>query len=362
MARDHGRHIYGILEMEGDTRLERIVLGDSEGEVEAVRYRDIAAAVGRAPPTEYKALDKQTLVRCLMVHQRVLEQLLTHHTVIPVKFGTVVENREMERILETGYTDMRRALDASRGQVEFEVVGTWEVGAVLAAIAGEPAIQKIKAEVEAMPALARLKGQIEAGKAVKERLDERKQEMQDQLEGELRARLAGCADRLRVNETMDDSMVLNVAVLVPADHETAFEAALHALDDSHANEINFRCIGPLPPYSFMTVEVRRADFRAIVRAKKALGLRDEARLSEVREAYDRLAAQCHPDRRPDDERAAQRFQELTAAWQALAAYCDGEGDPSRTYSFRRKDVERFLRVAVVEPGSDLVESSSVALG
>jgi len=363
MAPDTRTHIYGILDLDRGARLERIVLGDCDGEVRAVGYRDVAAAVGRAPLADYGALDKPTLLRCLIAHQRVLEQLLPRHTVLPVKFGTVAaDDQELLRILEMGYAELRRALEASRGKVEFEVVATWQVEPVLAEIAAEPAIREMKAAVELMPSEARIKGHIEVGRAVKQRLDERKVRLQGELEAELRARGAGCAHRLRMRETMDDTMVLNMAALVFTERQAAFEEALRALADAHAHDVNFRCIGPLPPYSFMTVEIQRPDCDAIAGARMALGLGEEASLRQVKETYTRAAAAWHPDRRPGDLIAANRFREIAAAWETLAAYCDTAAALDNSYSFRREDVEKFVRVSVVEPGADLVQSRSIAVG
>lgn len=363
MSAPDRKHLFGILELNGDAPPEPIALGDYEGDLQMVGHRDIAAAVGRTPLADYRALDKETLLRCLVAHQRVLEHLLARATVIPVKFGTLAAgDGEVERILQVGYADLKRALAESRGKTEFEVVGTWQVAQVLSEISVEPEIRQLKAQVEALPAEARRQGQIEAGKAVKQRLDQRKREVQEALRAELSAGLAGCGCRLRLNETMDDGMVLNLAVLVPLAQQQGFEAALGALDESYAGRLSFRCIGPLPPYSFATVEIRRADSDDVTRARATLGLGEEASLGQVQQAYHGLAAACHPDRCPGDPGAVERFRDITAAWQTITAYCANGDDAERVYSLRGEQVERAVRVAIVEGGRDPIEPASVVTG
>ena len=48
-----------------------------------------------------------------------------------------------------------------------------------------------------------------------------------------------------------------------------------------------------------------------------LGIRREATEEEIRKAYRRLALEWHPDRRPGDPRAADRFKEISEAYAVL---------------------------------------------
>ncbi|MHB8718330.1 MAG: J domain-containing protein [Candidatus Dormibacteria bacterium] len=51
----------------------------------------------------------------------------------------------------------------------------------------------------------------------------------------------------------------------------------------------------------------------------ALGLRPGASRDDVQAAYRRLALHLHPDRNPDDPRAAARFRQLTDSYAAISA-------------------------------------------
>lgn len=62
---------------------------------------------------------------------------------------------------------------------------------------------------------------------------------------------------------------------------------------------------------------------------QVLGVSRSASQDEVRRAYKKLARELHPDKRPGDQQAAQRFAEVTEAWEVL-------GNPEK-----RKQYDQF---------------------
>jgi curved DNA-binding protein len=51
---------------------------------------------------------------------------------------------------------------------------------------------------------------------------------------------------------------------------------------------------------------------------EALGVARDADHETIRKAYRRLARQCHPDLNPGDEKAEERFKQISAAWEVLS--------------------------------------------
>jgi hypothetical protein len=123
------------------------------------------------------------------------------------------------------------------------------------------------------------------------------------------------------NTLIAEEMVMNVAFLVEKANQEEFDSRVRQLNDLFHNQIDFRIIGPLPPYSFATVEVTRLDPKKIEEARQLLGLSENISEAEVRGAYRHLAAEIHPDRRPGDGTAMVQFAKLRHALNLLIAYC-----------------------------------------
>ncbi len=59
---------------------------------------------------------------------------------------------------------------------------------------------------------------------------------------------------------------------------------------------------------------------------KVLGVDRKATPEEIKKAYRKLARQYHPDRNPGDEKAEERFKEISAAYDIL-----GDADKRKQY-------------------------------
>ena len=78
------------------------------------------------------------------------------------------------------------------------------------------------------------------------------------------------------------------------------------------------------------------DFADIDRARRLLGLGEEATLEEIRSAFKRLARSFHPDHcKEDKEGCEERYKEISAAYNLLLKYCE-----NYRYSFKKEDVSR----------------------
>lgn len=82
---------------------------------------------------------------------------------------------------------------------------------------------------------------------------------------------------------------------------------------------------------------------------EVLGVRRNASPEEIKSAFRKLAAQCHPDRNPDDPSAGERFKELNLAYQVLS-------DDSRRAMYDR------LGHRAEEPGSPFAAGGPFAGG
>jgi hypothetical protein len=116
-------------------------------------------------------------------------------------------------------------------------------------------------------------------------------------------------------------MVLNTAFLIGRSRREEFEQKIEQLNDEFEDKLNFRCVGPLPPYSFYTLEVKKPQFEEVDWARRKLGLKsDFITANEIKKAHRRSALTCHPDKNPDTPDIEKKFDEMTRAYRILLDY------------------------------------------
>lgn len=314
-------------------------------DVRHLTHGKVGIVIGPSPGVDYQALPKEALVRFLAAHQAVIEGVMqTAETVVPVRFGTEVASEgEALEILQKGQITIRALLEEMAGRMQLELVVLWEdLNKVLQEIGEDESIRGMKAAY--VPGSAdSLATKVQIGKQVKTLLDKRRASCAE----EILAAVKSVAEDSCGHAPMDDQMVLNVAFLLKREKREAFERRIEEVDRRFEDRLRFRIVGPLPPYSFSTVEVVRPDFAAIERARKALNLPESAALAEIKAANRRLTRRHHPDKTGADGEDKRRFEEISAAYQLLSDYCQ-----NHRYSFREADVRRDIRIQTVSYQSE----------
>ena len=277
-------------------------------------------------------LPREELVKCLLRHQQVVERVMRERTVLPVKFGTTLDSpEELRALLAQADRDLAKVLDSMQDKVEIEVAATWDVARVLEEVGHEDEV------VQAREAIIR-KGEptaedrMKLGQMVKACLDRRRDAYRERMLDVLRPLVAGVAP----NALISDEMVMNVAFLVERARESEFDERVRELDSLFDNQITFRVIGPLPPYSFSTVEITRLTLEQVEEARQELELPERFAEADIRRAYRRLAAaeqrkalsgtEAPPDRLAKLRRASEVLQ---ACWRGRASAGD-RGDVCRS--------------------------------
>ena len=330
---DKNIYIYGFIHTNEEETFN--CAGIEGGEVYTQAYLDIAAVVSSSPSTQFDSLPKETLLLHLAAYQAVIESVMRRHHIIPMKFGTVATGKEeVNRILKRGYNRIKLGAMAMENKMELDVVAMWsDINSVLRKIGEEAEIKRLKAEAESKSSEQRMEAGINLGRMVKASLDERRKRG---ASGILKA-LGNKSENHFIHDVMDDSMIMNAAFLIDKDNKKGFESEIDDLDEKYQGELSFRIVGPLPPYSFCTFEVRKANFSEISAARKVLGLGEKSTALEIRETYWELSKKFHPDRHPGDADAQKRFENITKAYRLLSDYCEWE-----QCSFNEEDVTAWL--------------------
>ena len=341
-------YVYAVIPCERRVSFEVAGMDDDHDEVHAIPNGGLAAVVGASPLADYRGLKRDQAVRYLLTHQRVVEAVMHDFPVLPLGFGSVLPDESWAyRLLDQGAPLFRTTLDRVAGRVQMELVVLWNLQQVFAEIGQEAHIVQLKQQAAARPPQETQVERVAVGQMVHASLQQRRAALQEHIVHALRQ----IAQDVLLNPAMDDSMVANVALLLDQAGREALDRLLATLDRESEGRLLFRCVGPLPPYSFATLEVDLVSFQAVEQARRLLGLAERVASREIKHAYRQLAAEQHPDRNRQDPQAEARMAELTQGYKLLSRYAGHQAPTSdqgaqAMCSFVRQSVEQTLLIAL----------------
>lgn len=329
-----GTYVYAILAGEPHLELGPIGLPGGATPVTSRSMAGLTAVVSDYSGPAFEKLTKSALLTSLGLHQRVLEQILAHHALLPVQFGTIVPSIDAALGLLRRYSN--RLVDELRAvgdSVEIDLSASWDVNTMLANIAQEPAVAALAGATRSS-AEDGLAAQVRVGMLVQETLER----MRDEYRRRIVEKLVGLARDAEPHPLPTEELVANLAFLVERVELERFEAAVDRLGEELGDRLSFRYVGPLPPHSFATVQLTRPDPAEIEEARRVLGLGESVSGAELQQAYRELAAEAHPDRNSGDTEAESRFSSLGAARDALRGYVQGQRANEREDINQRIDI------------------------
>lgn len=329
-----GKYLYGIVANGRELRFEASQAARIK-DVYTISYQDISAVVSDCEIVDYKRMPNDAMAKLLVEHQRVIESAMgLGYSVVPVRLGTfAADETGVAGILDRGYNLIKDVLSKTADKVEVDVAATWsDLSSILKDIGEEKNIKEFKETLLSNPSGITVNDQMKVGLMVKERLEEKREKYAD----EIQAFLGRVSESVKSHELMDDKMVVNTAFLVYRDRQKEFDKKLEELNSQFDEKLNFRRVGPLPPYSFYTLEIRRMQFEQIDWARKKLGLTsDFATKNDIKKAHRLSAFSFHPDTNPNTPRIESKFDDAMKAYKILQDYCQGE-----TCSFDEREFEK----------------------
>ncbi|MEM7701926.1 MAG: GvpL/GvpF family gas vesicle protein [Pseudomonadota bacterium] len=184
-------------------------------------------------------------------HTRVLEEVMKHCDVLPVRFGTLIDSDTVgEQVLEANTDEFARAFGRIENRCEISIRASW---------ASESIFDEV---METFPALKRERdmlnvqaqshsAKIDFGKKVEAAIAQiRSQDANAMLEA-----LREHADDVIETAVVGETDVANLAFLVEKEKIGWFDAALEKLDLVHRGRWRFTYIGPMPAFSFSDMKI-----------------------------------------------------------------------------------------------------------
>ncbi len=254
----------------------------------------------------------------------------------------------MKAFLQKAHRPLGDALRQIEGKVEFDVEAEWNGGEIFRLI--EEQDEKIRKYKEHIVR----RGQAAwPGRASRRRNDGRQSDRAAKgpvCQGGRSGTQTIFGTRELVEEPRQQT-VFNAAFLVLAERTKPFEEAIYRLGNLHGRILKFRYAGPLPCYSFVNLHVMMVEFQAVDEARRTLGLGDHTTLFQIKQAFRKLAPQCHPDR--NDERSASQENNLRNSPQAISSCWvfgrPSEASSSQAISLTQERVGKTMLVISKEP-------------
>lgn len=313
-----GIYIYGIVPNFYSTDMFRSL---DDTKVYAIPYENISAIVSDRDSVSLDSLDRESLGHLLVHHQKTIEELQNKEfaMILPMRLGTIVSSKkEVIKILANGHSLMVEALKKIEFLSEIDLAVTWaDFATTIKELAGQPEIVALKEEILNSTDNPSQVDQVKIGMLLHEMLDEKNKKIELNILDSLSSM---CSD-IKTHEVMNDQMITNSAFLIDRKKKDKFEQLIEILDELYSGMLNFKLVGPLPCYSFYTIEVKELSAELVIQAKIELGLAEETSESEIKRAYLKKAKEFHPDSHQNNG-DQDNFNKINKAYHTLNEYSE----------------------------------------
>ena len=349
---EEGKYIYCIIgETKGDNPPTTLpseartlsnfgYIGINSREVKLVPYKDISVVVSNTPVINFDRLDKKELTKHVAIHQKVNEEVMKDYDVVPMAFGIIAPSiAEVSRILEKAYLQFQTALKKVEGKVEFAVQIWWEPKKIL------EEFKETDSEIQKLAGKRNVLAKLKLGKLIqKKMLNLRENFLQD-----VESTLMNISFDSTLNKLIDDEMIANFSFLIEKARESELDKKMQELGKKYEGKLRFKYIGPMPPYSFVNINLNLSNFELIDGARKLLELPQLVSIDEIKKAYYALAHQYHPDKHQGSPETEKQMKRIIEAYNILVNYCVScyksmGGAEGSKYSFKKEDVENSILI------------------
>ncbi len=342
-----GIYIYGIVpNFYGAEHFRSL----DKADVYAIPLQNISAIVSEREVASVNLSDRESLGAQLVHHQTTIENVMAlgFTMILPMRIGTLVNTREeVLTILAKGYELFIKTFKQTENTVEIDLAVTWgDFGSTLKEFSFHPEISELRENILRKGDSFSQADQVKIGMLLQEKLNEKNKK----IEMKILDVLSSFSLNIKLHDVMNDQMITNSAFLINRNVKDKFEQVIGNLDEEYKGKLNFKLVGPLPCYSFYTIEVKELNPDNIAFAKKELGLSDDPSESVIKKAYLDYAKLFHPDSHPDNG-DGERFKRIIKAYHTLLEYTMAVKQSSEVeYSsmINEKPIQKMFLVKMIE--------------
>jgi len=242
-----GKYVYCIIQATEALKFGNVGLGAEPAEVHTVHYKDIAAVVSDTPIEVPDATRENVLA-----HERVNENVMRTHTVIPMSFGTVFKTpQDIVELLRGAYDAFTDVLSKMEDKLEFGLKLLWDRDVAIREVEKEDEeVRRLKNEIASQKGSTYF-ARMQYGRLLDSALQARSERYLNEIVEQLR----DVSVAYRANKPIGDKMIMNAAFLVSREQETDFDARVKSLGAKY-DKLTFRYTGPWPPYNFVNIRLK----------------------------------------------------------------------------------------------------------
>jgi gas vesicle protein GvpL/GvpF len=246
-AREHPVYVYGVVSARAPAPEGVAGVGGAALPVRRVDAAEVAALVSD--------VGSGTVSRAgaIRAHWRVLDDVSSRTTVLPLRFGTVMDGDAVVRdeLLARNEGRLAAALTRLEGKVQLTLRAFYDEQRLLGGVVRDfPEIRELRDRLRRVPEAASYYDRIRLGELVAAAI-ERQRERDTEF---VLNRLGGIAHAARCEDRTTQDTAVIAAFLVDRVRVDEFSAAVQRLVDEVGERMRIRYVGPSPAYSFADEE------------------------------------------------------------------------------------------------------------
>ena len=247
VTKKKGHYLYAIVS-NGDS-LELEVSGIAGEAVRFLSFGGIAAAVSPYPLKKIRPERKN-----LMAHNNVLKALLEVTTVLPMTFGTIIDNTEqIYKILDLNKDALGKQLSEIEGCVEMGLQVNWDVPNIFEYFIDiHPELKRARDQLMPPSQEPSRHAKIELGQLFDQTVNRDRRQHAETIEGVLQS---VCSDIKRLEPPRDLKEVVRFALLVKRDKVDELENELVKAANLFDNSYSFDYNGPWALFNFASINL-----------------------------------------------------------------------------------------------------------
>lgn len=233
-------YIYGIID--SNYRMDNFITGIEEASVYNIPYRDIGV-IGSSLNVQIQDITPDRVLK----HEEVVEKLMEHFTVLPVRILTIFNGEEnILSMMKDYYADFKENLKRLHNKVELGIKVIWPADTIkkriIAAFNKSGSNILINADSTAKTFLR--------GKLEEYNLEKEFREEADKCVAVADEYFNRIAVEKKLQKLQTEKLLLNAAYLVEKEKQDEFKQAFEQLKNV-PGDLEFLFSGPWPPYNFI---------------------------------------------------------------------------------------------------------------